>query len=142
MAADAGRRAACLARFGGEEFVAVLPGVSLDDAVAAAERFRAQVAALDVSRWAPDRGVTISVGVTALAAGDTLSSLLRRADEALYAAKAAGRNSVVARPAPLRAAAAVAPSARPACRWPHSMLHSAEAPESFTTLAHLVISLC
>ncbi|HET7794096.1 MAG TPA: diguanylate cyclase [Rhizobacter sp.] len=92
--------AACLARFGGEEFVAVLPGLSLEAAVEAAERFRAEVAALDVSRWSHDRGVTISIGVTTLAAGDGLSSLLRRADEALYAAKAAGRNSVVARPAP------------------------------------------
>ncbi|MBX3621677.1 MAG: GGDEF domain-containing protein [Rhizobacter sp.] len=90
--------AACLARFGGEEFVAVLPKVGLDDAVAAAERFRERVAALDVSRWTPGRHVTISVGVTRLVAGDTLSSLLRRADEALYAAKAAGRNCVVVRP--------------------------------------------
>lgn len=93
---------ACLARFGGEEFVAVLPGVALDTAVAAAERFRLQVAGLDVSRWAPGRGVTISIGVTLVAAGDTVSSLLRRADEALYAAKASGRNAVVARPAPQR----------------------------------------
>jgi len=91
------QRTACLARFGGEEFVAVLPGVSLEDAVSAAERFRAQVEALDVSRWSPERGVTISVGVTLIAAGDTLSTLLRRADEALYAAKASGRNRVVAR---------------------------------------------
>ncbi len=97
--------APCLARFGGEEFVAVLPGVPLDEAVAAAERFRAQVAALDVSRWTPGRGVTISVGVTRVVGGDTMSSLLRRADEALYAAKAAGRDCVVARSVPLRDAA-------------------------------------
>ncbi len=96
------RSAACLARFGGEEFVAVLPGVSLADAVAAAEAFRAQVAALDVTRWTPGRSVTISLGVTTLVAGDSLSTLLRRADEALYAAKAAGRNAVVARAAPVR----------------------------------------
>ncbi|MBT9527717.1 MAG: diguanylate cyclase [Rhizobacter sp.] len=95
----AGRPAACLARFGGEEFVAVLPGALLDEAVAAAEVFRAQVAALDVSRWTPGRGVTISVGVTLMVPGDTLSSLLRRADEALYAAKAQGRNCVVIRTA-------------------------------------------
>lgn len=91
-------RGACLARFGGEEFVAVLPGQPLEQAVAAAEGFRERVAALDVSRWAPGRQVSISVGVTRLVAGDSLGSLLRRADEALYAAKAAGRNCVVARP--------------------------------------------
>jgi diguanylate cyclase (GGDEF)-like protein len=99
---------ACLARFGGEEFVAVLPKVGLDDAVAAAERFRERVAALDVSRHTPGRSVTISMGVTRVAAGDTLSSLLRRADEALYAAKAAGRNCVVPRAAPVRPPAVVA----------------------------------
>jgi predicted signal transduction protein with EAL and GGDEF domain len=46
------------------------------------------------------------VGVTRVAAGDTMSTLLRRADEALYAAKASGRNSVVARAAPQRDASA------------------------------------
>lgn len=96
---DSGHGSTCLARFGGEEFVAVLPSVALDEAVASAERFRAQVAALDVSRWSPERSVTISVGVTLIAPGDTLSTLLRRADEALYAAKASGRNAVVARAA-------------------------------------------
>ncbi|MBL0729235.1 diguanylate cyclase [Piscinibacter sp. HJYY11] len=92
---------ACLARFGGEEFIAVLPKTALDEAVGAAERFRERVAALDVSRHTPGRHVTISVGVTRLVAGDTLSSLLRRADEALYAAKDAGRNRVVSRVAPV-----------------------------------------
>lgn len=95
---------ACLARFGGEEFVAVLPKTALDEAVLAAERFRERVAALDVSRHTPGRHVTISVGVTRLVAGDTLSSLLRRADEALYAAKDGGRNRVVSRIAPEPAA--------------------------------------
>lgn len=110
---DAGGRGACLARFGGEEFVAVLPKVSLDDAVAAAERFRERVAALDVSRHTPGRHVTISVGVTRLAAGDSLSTLLRRADEALYAAKTAGRNRVMVRHVPPPAGEA-APGLMPA----------------------------
>jgi diguanylate cyclase (GGDEF)-like protein len=98
---DGAGPAPCLARFGGEEFVAVLPKVPLDDAAALAERFRERVAALDVSRHTPGRNVTISVGVTRVAAGDTMSTLLRRADEALYAAKAAGRNRVEVRAAPL-----------------------------------------
>jgi diguanylate cyclase (GGDEF)-like protein len=95
-----GSGSACLARFGGEEFVAVLPKVSFDDALVAAERFRERVAALDVSRHTPGRHVTISIGVTRLVVGDTLSSLLRRADEALYAAKGGGRNRVVSCLAP------------------------------------------
>jgi diguanylate cyclase (GGDEF)-like protein len=97
---DVAGHGACLARFGGEEFIAVLPRVALDDALAAAERFRERVAALDVSRHTPGRRVTISIGVTRLVAGDTPSSLLRRADEALYAAKEGGRNRVVVRLAP------------------------------------------
>ncbi|MCR5884429.1 diguanylate cyclase [Rhizobacter sp. J219] len=97
---DVAGRSACLARFGGEEFIAVLPKVPLDEALRAAERFRERVAALDVSRHTPGRRVTISIGVTRLVAGDTLSSLLRRADEALYAAKESGRNRVVSRLAP------------------------------------------
>lgn len=94
---DVAGRGACLARFGGEEFIAVLPQVSLDEALRAAERFRERVAALNVSRHTPGRQVTISIGVTRLVAGDTLGSLLRRADEALYAAKGGGRNRVVSR---------------------------------------------
>ncbi len=94
---DVRNSAACLARFGGEEFIAVLPKVPFDEAVAAAERFRERVAALDVSRHTPGRSVTISVGATRIVAGDTLSTLLRRADEALYAAKEGGRNRVVQR---------------------------------------------
>lgn len=97
---EGARRSACLSRFGGEEFIAVLPKVPLADALAAAEHFRERVAAIDVSRHTPGRNVTISVGVTRLVAGDTLSSLLRRADEALYAAKDGGRNRVVSRVAP------------------------------------------
>jgi len=97
---ELGRKGLCLARFGGEEFVAVLPGMGLDEALAVAERWRALVATLDVSRWTPDRGVSISIGATSMGTGDTMSTLLRRADEALYAAKAGGRNRVVSRPAP------------------------------------------
>jgi diguanylate cyclase (GGDEF)-like protein len=112
--ADLGQhKGACLARFGGEEFVAVLPGMGLDEATAIAERWRAQVAALDVSRWTPDRGTSISIGVTLMGEGDTMSTLLRRADEALYAAKAGGRNRVVSRPAPQDAVGGAAPDAPP-----------------------------
>jgi CRISPR/Cas system-associated protein Cas10 (large subunit of type III CRISPR-Cas system) len=50
-----------------------------------------------VSRWLPDRNITISIGITLAESGDTVSSVLRRADEALYEAKRGGRNRCVAR---------------------------------------------
>jgi diguanylate cyclase (GGDEF)-like protein len=91
---DTGRDPVALGRLGGEEFVVLLPGAGAEAACAVAERLRGQVASLDVSRWLPDRGVTISIGVTVANLGDSASSMLRRADEALYAAKDGGRNCV------------------------------------------------
>lgn len=78
------------ARFGGEEFVVVLPGADVD----AARRFACRVAAAlaTASRTGDDLPISVSVGVTGLVdRGDGPDLLLRRADEALYAAKAAGR---------------------------------------------------
>ncbi|SHM12015.1 diguanylate cyclase [Rhizobacter sp. OV335] len=88
-------------RWGGEEFVALLPDTDHDGAVAAAERLRVAIEALsvedDVGR--PIRP-TVSVGVAVvLPAGDSLEALLSRADTALYVAKAAGRNRVCVAPA-------------------------------------------
>jgi diguanylate cyclase (GGDEF)-like protein len=81
-------------RMGGEEFIAVLPGLGFEAALAAAEKLRAAVAAVDVSAWLPDRNVTISIGFTVSRVPDDLSAVLRRADEALYDAKRSGRNCV------------------------------------------------
>jgi diguanylate cyclase (GGDEF)-like protein len=83
-----------LARYGGEEFALLLPGAHPSDAVAAGERLRATVAAGPVPHEAEIRRVTISVGVAAAREGETLASLLSRADRSLYAAKHAGRNCV------------------------------------------------
>jgi len=94
---DSGRAPVELGRLGGEEFIVVLPRTGLEVAMAVAERLRVQVAALDVSRWVRDRGVTISLGVTVAERGDQPSTMLRRADEALYEAKRGGRNRAVAR---------------------------------------------
>jgi two-component system, cell cycle response regulator len=86
-------------RLGGEEFIVVMPETNLAGAAIVAERVRAAVAeALFVLA---DDGtavaVTISIGVAVTGRGDEkLESLLKRADEALYAAKNAGRNQVVA----------------------------------------------
>lgn len=88
-------------RFGGEEFVAILPATALPEALAIAETLRAHVEAL---RVAPGPGkppvpLTTSIGVACWLAGDeSPERLVRRADEALYRAKAAGRNRVVAAP--------------------------------------------
>jgi len=80
-----------LFRFGGEEFVVVLPGAGTHEAESAFERFRAAVedfAFPQVGR------VTISLGFTAILHGDTGSNAFGRADEALYVAKHGGRNKV------------------------------------------------
>ncbi|HEY0855449.1 MAG TPA: tetratricopeptide repeat-containing diguanylate cyclase [Albitalea sp.] len=83
-----------LGRLGGEEFIVLLPGSTLHDSMAVAEKTRQAIAALDTSAWLPDRGITISIGVTVCGPKDELSAALRRADEALYAAKREGRNCV------------------------------------------------
>lgn len=89
------REPALLGRLGGEEFLVVLPGADLQAARVAGERIREAVAAVDASPWFKHRSLTVSVGVTVAQPGvDTVSSALKRADEALYAAKEAGRNCV------------------------------------------------
>lgn len=87
-----------LGRMGGEEFLVVLPDTHPAAALQVAERLRQAVADIDTSRWFTDRGVSISLGVALSRPGrDTASSLLQRADDALYEAKHAGRNRVVLR---------------------------------------------
>jgi diguanylate cyclase (GGDEF)-like protein len=87
-----------LGRVGGEEFVAVLPGIRLQDAYRIADAIRAQIPALDLERWLGERRITVSIGVTSSGVADTVSAVLRRADAALYAAKHAGRNCVRTNP--------------------------------------------
>ncbi|MBO6765454.1 diguanylate cyclase [Maricaulis sp.] len=88
-----------LGRLGGEEFAVVLPGATAASAVAAAERIREAIAAVDVRVDNGDRiPVTASLGVAVLEGDkmmETAEGLLHAADEALYAAKAGGRNRVV-----------------------------------------------
>lgn len=81
-----------LGRFGGEEFVALLPETSLQDAQLVAQRISA-VAGAKAGDTAP--GCTVSIGIaTNSLPNDTVDSLLARADAALYRAKANGRNRV------------------------------------------------
>lgn len=99
---EAGRRPLDLsARYGGEEFALILHDVTLQHASDLAEHVRSQVAALEIPHRGATAGstVTLSIGV-ALAEptiGRTAAGLVQMADEALYEAKAAGRNSIVVR---------------------------------------------
>ncbi|ASJ95849.1 GGDEF domain-containing protein [Shewanella marisflavi] len=81
-----------LARWGGEEFVIILPETTLPQAMKLAEQLRQDVA----SQKFAAQSLTISVGVSALRSDDTTKSLINRADNALYQAKHCGRNRVVA----------------------------------------------
>jgi two-component system, cell cycle response regulator len=96
-------------RYGGEEFLILLPEQSLDDGLAAAERYRQAIEALAIPHDSnpPDNIVTISAGVAVLthAEGKSVSAWLNEADAALYRAKQLGRNRVVADEKPLAALA-------------------------------------
>ncbi len=81
-----------LARWGGEEFLLVLPEIERDDAIRAAERFREQVAGQTFEHAA---SLTISLGVVMSRPGEDADALVRRADAALYQAKRTGRDRVV-----------------------------------------------
>ncbi len=85
---------AFLGRLGGEEFVVALPNTVLHEALLVAEQIRAQVPLIDFGHSLGERCITVSIGVTSSTGKDTVSTLLRRADAALYAAKYAGRNCV------------------------------------------------
>jgi diguanylate cyclase (GGDEF)-like protein len=83
-----------LTRYGGEEFVALLRGVAGRRAAARAEDLRHRCAEVLVETPLGPVGVTASVGVADFRPGDTVTVLLKAADRALYAAKAAGRDRV------------------------------------------------
>lgn len=86
-----------VARFGGEEFVIVLPEIGLGEAFIVAEKLRVAVENFRF-REIGDRSVTVSMGVTAWTDEDTkMSVIMKRADNALYEAKDAGRNCVKVR---------------------------------------------
>jgi diguanylate cyclase len=81
-------------RYGGEEFLLVLPDTPNDVAARIVDRLRAIIADLDWSAFSPDMRVTISAGVATLRPDETADTFLARADNALYLAKARGRNLI------------------------------------------------
>jgi diguanylate cyclase (GGDEF)-like protein len=89
-------RARFVARLGGEEFLVVLPGLDMAAAISVLKEMCAAVAKHDWSFLVGKLLVTVSIGASAALPRDAQSILLARADHNLYAAKAAGRNRVVA----------------------------------------------
>ncbi|HUA09246.1 MAG TPA: GGDEF domain-containing protein [Candidatus Acidoferrales bacterium] len=81
-------------RIGGEEFLVVMPGASRDVALSVGERLRLAVS-LSGMRYASGEPITTSIGAAAARVGDTVETLLARADRGLYEAKRQGRNRLV-----------------------------------------------
>ncbi|MBI4869151.1 MAG: GGDEF domain-containing protein [Candidatus Wallbacteria bacterium] len=81
-------------RWGGEEFLALLPGAGVEAALAIASRVLEALKTADTSAITPGRGLSASLGVASAQSGETFASLIGRADRALYRAKLAGRGRV------------------------------------------------
>jgi diguanylate cyclase (GGDEF)-like protein len=81
-------------RYGGEEFLLLLPDTPGEGAARILDRLRAIIADLDWSAFSPGMQVTISAGIATLKPNETPDIILARADSALYAAKARGRNRI------------------------------------------------
>jgi len=90
-----------LGRYGGEEFCCVLPETPLEQAVIFAERCREQVGTHLFTCSDRPASVTISIGVTGQTRADSLETIVKRADDALYEAKRTGRNRVCISTPPL-----------------------------------------
>jgi two-component system, cell cycle response regulator len=84
-------------RYGGEEFVVVMPETDMAVATMVAERLRRRIASepFPIQKGARTVEVTISIGIAALGPDDTAAAVIKRADQALYRAKRDGRNRVV-----------------------------------------------
>jgi diguanylate cyclase (GGDEF)-like protein len=91
-ASSALRGADMIGRFGGEEFIIVLPNASLDVAETIAERVRVAIETDTIDGFGDWPTVTASLGVASWQPGEATTTLLQRADEALYDAKRGGRN--------------------------------------------------
>lgn len=81
-------------RWGGEEFLAIIPRIDHETLLAAAERYRAIIEHSGLLMGEGRLRVTVSMGATRADTGDTVETLLKRADELMYQSKLAGRNRV------------------------------------------------
>ena len=108
-AAGSLRDADLFARYGGDEFVALLPNTGAAEAALVAERLRADLAVHDTVLEQGTLAVTISSGIAELLPADTLDALIHRADMALYEAKQSGRNRTAVFGATERAGVASTP---------------------------------
>ncbi len=88
------RKSDYFSRFGGEEFLIVFPFTTQEQAQIVAERMRVLIENTHFEGLDASHGITVSMGVTAYHAPETVESLLGRVDQALYRAKARGRNNV------------------------------------------------
>lgn len=86
------RREDSVARYGGEEFAVLLPNTNLAQAALVAQKVREAIARTNVRHENHAISITVSGGLAAIQPNESGESLIQRADEALYAAKAAGRN--------------------------------------------------
>ncbi len=98
-----------LGRFGGEEFLLLLPDTDPDSALEIAERIRRKVRNASYDNRGSPIDMTVSIGVAAWDGEQSLETLIRAADSAMYQAKEAGRDQVRSAPASLDAAAAARP---------------------------------
>lgn len=85
-----------ICRYGGEEFLVMLPKTTLDDSYKVMERVREGIEQSIIDFGETEIKVTVSIGLSSFEAGKSLEDLISQADEALYAAKLKGRNQVIA----------------------------------------------
>lgn len=94
------RKTDIFGRFGGEEFLALLPETALEVALTLAERVRRAVEAMKIDWQGSSIRISVSIGAASLEAGEPLERAIARADTALYQAKDEGRNRVAVQPPP------------------------------------------